>query len=136
MSRAAAVPGVTVTSFGYLHGPPPTAHLTIDVRHHFRDPHARPELRHLDATDGRVYAVVLETPGVRDLVRAAASQVAAYLAGPSTGPVAVAVGCAGGRHRAPAIAMAVVRVLTDRGIAARAEHRDIGRPVVDREAVR
>lgn len=24
---------VTVTSFGYLHGEPPAAHLTVDLRH-------------------------------------------------------------------------------------------------------
>jgi len=68
--RAAGAP-VEIVSFGYLHGPPPTAHLILDLRSHFRDPHVDPGLRELTA----------------------------YRSGPSAGPVTVAVGCAGGRHR-------------------------------------
>jgi RNase adaptor protein for sRNA GlmZ degradation len=134
--QAARPADVTITSFGYLHDAPPEgAHLTIDVRHHFRDPHASPELRHLDASDSRVYAAVLETPGTWDLALSAASTVAAFLAGPTAGPVAIAVGCAGGRHRAPAIAIAMSRALADVwGVTARVVHRDITRPVVERAA--
>jgi UPF0042 nucleotide-binding protein len=124
---------VTITSFGYLHGVPPEgAHLTIDVRRHFRDPHVDPSLRDLDATDRRVYDSVLRTPGVRDLVMATVQTIQAFRAGPAPGPVAIAIGCAGGRHRAPAIAIALARLLTAAGIPAAVEHRDISRPVVDR----
>ena len=71
----------------------------IDAREHFRDPHFSPALRDLDATDERVYQAVTTTRGVRDLILAAALAVLAFrLAVP--GPVAVAVGCSGGRHRA------------------------------------
>jgi UPF0042 nucleotide-binding protein len=124
---------VTITSFGYLHGAPPSAHLTIDTRAHFKDPHAAPELRHLDATDGRVYDAVLSTPGAWDLAMSAASVVPAFLAGPAAGPVAIAIGCAGGRHRGPAIAIAVYGVLANWGIIASVCHRDIGKPVVSRD---
>lgn len=133
--QAPAPADVTITSFGWLHGTPPTAHVVIDVRHHFRDPHARPELRYLDATDSRVYAAVLDTPGAWDLALAAAGTIAAFLAGPTPGPVSVAVGCAGGRHRAPSIAIAMSRALADVwGVTASVRHRDITRPVVERAA--
>ncbi|WP_018504924.1 RapZ C-terminal domain-containing protein [Parafrankia discariae] len=117
---------VTVISFGYLHGPAPTgAHLTIDVRRHFRDPHINPALRELTAHDQAVIDTVLATPGIPALVDATAAAVTAYLTGPSTGPVTVAVGCAGGRHRAATVAT----VLADR-LGAHLVHRDLHRPVV------
>ena len=132
MSSPASAPAVTITSFGYLHGPPPAAHLTIDVRHHFRDPHARPELRELDAADARVRAAVAQTPGAGDLALSAGGMVAAFRAGPTAGQVYVAIGGAGGRHRAPAIAMAMSRALAGQGVPSLVEHRDMARPVVDR----
>ena len=104
---------VTVTSFGYLHGDPPSAHITLDLRSHFRDPHVSPELRHMTADDEPVRLAVLGTPGILPLIDATAAAVLAYLAGPSAGPVTVAVGCAGGRHRAPTVARALGTVLRD-----------------------
>ena len=118
---------VHVTSFGYLHGFPPQAHITLDLRHHFRDPHVRPELRHLTAHDQAVRDAVLTTPGIRDLLDALEAAVRAYLAGPTAGPVTVAVGCAGGRHRAATVAA----VLAER-LGAPVTHRDLHQPVVDR----
>ncbi|WP_435837479.1 hypothetical protein [Streptomyces chartreusis] len=41
---------VEIVSFGYLHAAPPAAHLTIDLRHHFRDQHVSPELRYMTNT--------------------------------------------------------------------------------------
>ena len=104
---------VTVKSFGYLHGQPPGAHITLDLRSHFRDPHVSPELRHMTADDEPVRLAVLGTPGILPLIDATAAAVLAYLAGPSAGPVTVAVGCAGGRHRAPTVARALGTILRD-----------------------
>ncbi|MFJ6212219.1 ATPase [Streptomyces sp. NPDC092296] len=126
------VPDVEIVSFGYLHAAPPVAHLTIDLRVHFRDPHVSPELRYMTAQDGPVRAAVLGTPGIRELVEATASAVAAFRSGPSAGPVTVADGCAGGRHRAPTFAMALADRLTAAGLAVRLRHRDIALPVVQR----
>ncbi|HEX4830939.1 MAG TPA: RNase adapter RapZ, partial [Trebonia sp.] len=87
---------VAITSFGFLHGPPPDGqHLVVDVRGHFRDPHFSEALRDLDATDPRVYQAVTTTRGVADLIMATALAVAAFRSGPVPGPVAVAIGCAG-----------------------------------------
>lgn len=126
------MPTVEIISFGYLHGEPPAAHLTLDLRHHFRDPHISPELRYMTAHDSEVRQAVYGTPGIPALIEATADAVAAFLNGPSTGPVHVAIGCAGGRHRAAAVAMALKPALADEGITATVTHRDLDKPVVDR----
>jgi RNase adaptor protein for sRNA GlmZ degradation len=140
---------ITITSFGYLHGDPPDAHLIVDLREHFRDPHVSPELRYLTASDAEVRHAVMTTPGIRDLVAALALAVDAYQAGPSAGDTAIAVGCAGGRHRAATVAGAVAAVLaadpeqadtyglvelaTARtALPVALQHRDIELPVVHR----
>ncbi|GAA2476687.1 hypothetical protein GCM10010406_11060 [Streptomyces thermolineatus] len=123
---------VTITSFGFLHSPPPAAHLVADLRTHFRDPHVSPELRHLTAHDQAVRDAVLSTPGIPAVVNALAATVAGYLAGPSAGPVAVAVGCAGGRHRAATVSAELADRLTTAGHQVVLVHRDLHRAVVER----
>ncbi|MFE0853903.1 RapZ C-terminal domain-containing protein [Streptomyces mutabilis] len=123
---------VEIVSFGYLHDAPPVAHLTIDLRHHFRDPHVSPELRHMTAADEPVRTAVLNTPGITALVDATATAVTAFAAGPSAGAVTVADGCAGGRHRAPTFAAALAARLRTDGHEVTVTHRDMARPVVQR----
>ncbi|MGV9521031.1 RapZ C-terminal domain-containing protein [Streptomyces griseus] len=123
---------VEIVSFGYLHGEPPAAHLTIDLRHHFRDPHVRPELRYMTADDAPVRAAVLATPGITALVDATAAAVDAFASGPTDGVVTVADGCAGGRHRAPTFARALAERLTAAGHRVTVQHRDIAKAVVQR----
>jgi RNase adaptor protein for sRNA GlmZ degradation len=129
--------GVMITTFGYLHGAPPEgAHITLDLRRHFRDPHVAPELRYLTARDAAVRTAVLTTPGIQALIDATAAQVVAYLsgpsAGPSAGPVTIAVGCAGGRHRAAVVGMRLAAALIKRGFPTRLIHRDLDKAVVNR----
>ncbi|MER5938900.1 RNase adapter RapZ [Streptomyces sp. NPDC001928] len=123
---------VEIVSFGYLHDAPPAAHLTIDLRHHFRDPHVSPELRYMTADDEPVRTAVLNTPGIRDLVEATVTAVAAFASGPSAGTVTVADGCAGGRHRAPAFARALAFRLWAAGHSVTVSHRDMAKDVVQR----
>ncbi|MER7497805.1 RNase adapter RapZ [Streptomyces pharetrae] len=123
---------VEIVSFGYLHGEPPAAHLTIDLRHHFRDPHVSPALRHMTADDAPVRAAVMNTSGIADLVDATATAVSAFASGPSAGPVTVADGCAGGRHRAPTFARALAERLSAAGHDVTVSHRDMSKPVVRR----
>jgi RNase adaptor protein for sRNA GlmZ degradation len=127
---------VTVTSFGYGHQdedgqpvPPPAAHITIDVRTHFRDPHVSPELRDLTGDDRRVVVAVMSTPGVAELIDATVAQVEAFRAAPVPGPVTVAIGCVGGRHRSVVIAAFIAALLPGK---VDLTHRDIGRPVIAR----
>ncbi|WP_405944725.1 ATPase [Streptomyces sp. NBC_00932] len=123
---------VRIVSFGYLHEAPPAAHLTIDLRQHFRDPHVDPALRYMTAEDEPVHRAVLATAGIAELVEATARAVDAFAAGPSAGPLTVADGCAGGRHRAPSFASALADRLRLAGHVVTVEHRDIHRPVVER----
>ena len=124
---------VQVISFGYLHHPgAPDAHLTLDVRAHFRDPHVRPEMRQMTGQDPAVIAAVLGTPGVPGLIEAAAGAARAFLAGPAGVPLTVAVGCAGGRHRSVVIAARLAALLEGAGIPVALTHRDIRLAVVER----
>lgn len=123
---------IEIISFGYLHGDPPAAHLTLDLRHHFRDPHVSPELRHLTAEDEPVRESVATTPGISELLLGAVQSVNAFRMGPTSGKVTVAVGCAGGRHRAAAFAMFLGAAF---GLDHSAiTHRDLTKPVVDRDS--
>lgn len=126
---------VEIISFGYLHGSPPDAHVLIDLREHFRDPHIRAELRELTGEDEPVYSTVLGTPGIPEVISAAQEMIRAFLAGPSAGQhtLRVALGCAGGRHRSAAAAMNLrVRLREIPTARGRLVHRDIGEPVVRR----
>lgn len=123
---------VVVVSFGYGHGTPPEAAITLDLRTAFRDPHVDPRLRHLTAADRAVRVAVLRTPGVRHLMKATVKQVAAYRKGPSAGQIVIAVGCAGGRHRSATFAHYLARRLTRRGLRVQLKHRDLTKPVINR----
>ncbi|MFD8706861.1 ATPase [Kitasatospora sp. NPDC059648] len=124
---------VEITSFGHLHGPVPEAEVVLDLRRHFRDPHVRTELRHKTAKDPEVREAVLSTPGIPELVAAAVAVAQAYAMGPQAEltPFRVAVGCAGGRHRAAAVAEALAEALAPHGLRARVQHRDLDKPVVE-----
>ncbi|MBM9505301.1 RapZ C-terminal domain-containing protein [Actinacidiphila acididurans] len=123
---------VEIVSFGYLHDAPPAAHLTVDLREHFRDPHVSPELRYMTALDEPVRTAVMNTPGIADLVTSVAAAVTAFASGPSAGTVSVADGCAGGRHRAPTFANALAERLRADGHTVTVHHRDLTKPVVNR----
>ncbi|WP_406368973.1 hypothetical protein [Streptomyces sp. NBC_01546] len=93
-----------VNSFGYLHLPTgpdssspvsPAANRIEDVRDRLHDPAAAPDILDLDGFHPRVQDVVLNTPGARELL----ANLANY-AGLPAGPSHIAIGCAGGRHRA------------------------------------
>lgn len=123
---------VEIVSFGYLHDDPPPAHLTIDLRAHFRDPHVSPQLRHMTAHDEPVRSTVLGTPGILALIEATRAAVLAMLSGPSSGDVTVSAGCAGGRHRAPTFSIHLAARLRTHGLRVVLRHRDLDKPVVVR----
>jgi UPF0042 nucleotide-binding protein len=123
---------IHIVSFGYGHEPAPEAHLTLDLQHHFRDPHLNPTLRHMTADDQPVQDAVRNTPGITDLVHAAAAAVAAFANGPTPGDITIAAGCTGGRHRAPHFARILVNRLQHDGHTVSVHHRDIDKPVINR----
>lgn len=123
---------VRIVSFGYGHGDAPAAHLTLDLRVHFKDPHVRPEMRELTAVHRKVRRAVLGTPGIKALLAATVRMVQAYDAGPSACETLVSVGCVGGRHRSAVAADALARRLRRRGHLVTVEHRDLHLPVIKR----
>ncbi|RGD55386.1 ATPase [Kitasatospora xanthocidica] len=131
---------VEITSFGFLHGSAPEAHFVLDLRHHFRDPHVRPELRYKTARDQEVRDAVAATPGILQVVAAAITMTQSYAMGPGadTTPFRVAVGCAGGRHRAPVTAEMLRNALAAAQFHVSLTHRDLDKDVVesDRDADR
>ncbi|MFF8747200.1 hypothetical protein [Streptomyces californicus] len=66
-----------------------------DVRDRLRHPAAACDILDLDGLNPRVQDVVLNTPGARELL----ANPADYATLPA-GPSRIAIGCAGGRHRA------------------------------------
>lgn len=126
---------VIVISFGYLHGEPPEgAHVVWDLRHHFRDPHVSPALRHLTARDPEVVTAVLDTAGIGPLIDAMAASARAYTSGPSAdkNDLVIGIGCAGGRHRATTVAAELRDLLDLDGYNVALIHRDLDKPVVER----
>jgi RNase adaptor protein for sRNA GlmZ degradation len=124
---------VHVITFGYLHGAPPAACITLDLRTHFKDPHINPALRFLTAHDAPVHEAVRATPGILPLIDGAERTVLAYLDGPSSGLVTIAIGCAGGRHRAATVGDLLATSLSEtHGLDVTLTHRDIDLPVVHR----
>ncbi|MGW2690180.1 RapZ C-terminal domain-containing protein [Streptomyces sp. NPDC001414] len=116
---------LVLVSFGFLHlrtdahGRPalPDADRIEDVRERLRDPAAARDILDLDGHHPHVQAVVLATPGARELL----DNLADYAALPA-GPRRIAVGCAGGRHRACALIELLAQRVADRGIAAMTLH--------------
>jgi UPF0042 nucleotide-binding protein len=127
------MPDLLVYSFRYGHGELlPTADVVVDVRMRFRDPHIDPQLRGMTGRDQAVVDKVLGTDGV-DRYIAALWKVASALLATGTGPVSVAVGCVGGRHRSVVIAAEVARRASAGGWSTVVEHLHVDRPVIQRK---
>jgi RNase adaptor protein for sRNA GlmZ degradation len=130
-------PRVVITSFGYLHAPAPLADTTVDVREHLRDPHLDPRLRELTGNDSDVIERVLHTPGAHGVIEGVVTATLGLIHGArATGRpvVRVAIGCAGGRHRSPALAHAIAERLARRDVVTSTEHLHIDQAVVTRRA--
>jgi UPF0042 nucleotide-binding protein len=131
---------ITVTSFGYGHAPAPTAHLTLDVRYVFRDPHVDPAMRDLTGKHPSVITNVMVQPMADVVVYQLAHTAHALvtsLARSNTDliDVRIAIGCVGGRHRSVVLADKVAEMIRSGGGAdypVTVLHRDLHRPVLAR----
>lgn len=120
---------ITVLSFGFKYGLPPDADFVVDARF-LPNPFWVPELRDHTGMQPDVAAYVLGQPGAEDFVAGYATLVGATATGferEGKRYLTVAVGCTGGKHRSVAISEALAGRLRDAGLAAHAQHRDLGR---------
>lgn len=124
--RQALPPLVRVVSFGHLYGPAPTAHVVVDLREGFHNPD-RDLPVDVVYPDPRVISQVLSTAGVQDLVDALALAVESLAR--VQDQVVVAVGCAGGHHRAPTVTSLLADQISRRGHRVSVSHRDLHTPV-------
>jgi RNase adaptor protein for sRNA GlmZ degradation len=125
---------IAITTFGYLHGDPPAGvHIVLDLRVHFRDPHVNPALRYMTVHDAEVREAVLSTSGILTVIESAVLAVRAFLSGPSAAAVSIAVGCAGGRHRAATVGAEIAAAVREQGLGSvTLVHRDLDKDVVKR----
>ncbi len=105
-----------IKSFGYSFMSAPEADITFDLRRDFRDPARLRDLGLLnsDGDDPAVRKVVFETLGIPALLRNATALLndsRRLHESNNLGPVVAAVGCSGGRHRAPSVAIMLAKRL-------------------------
>ena len=120
---------VSVVSFGFKYGIPVDADFLADMRF-LPNPHWIPELRPRTGRDPEVAEYVLGKPGAEEFL----TRYVDLLVGVADGYLRegkrfaqVAIGCTGGKHRSVAMSEEIVRRLVERGVDARAVHRDLGR---------
>jgi len=121
---------VTIMSFGFKYGVPSELDTCFDVR--FLDnPYFVEELRDGTGLDEAVAAYVFKSPTadqfVGKVVRLLKYLIPLYLR-EGKSYLTIAIGCTGGRHRAPAITEKIASLLGDiQGVSVGREHRDIAR---------
>jgi UPF0042 nucleotide-binding protein len=120
---------VTVTSFGFKYGIPVDADFVADMRF-LPNPFWVPELRPHTGRDEAVAEYVRSRAGAEEFL----DGYVPVLLGVAEGYLregkrfmTIAIGCTGGKHRSVAMTEEIARRLSDKGYAARATHRDLGR---------
>lgn len=136
MTFTAHRPDVLVLTRGFHHRLPaglPPADVVFDLRRLLTDPAHRPEGDMLDMTglNPAVRAFVLATPGAELFLENTVPLIHDLAAAAFT---AVMVGCAGGKHRAPAIGVELGERLKTRGLAVAVRHLHVHLPRVVRPA--
>jgi RNase adapter protein RapZ len=122
---------VTFMAFGFKHGSPRDADLTLDVRF-LPNPHYESELRELTGLNDEVVAYVEGSDGIGEfyerLIPLLDYLLPAYER-EGKSHLMVGVGCTGGRHRSVVIAEHLARVYGERGdYMIDVVHRDIDKP--------
>lgn len=118
---------VTIVTFGFKHGPPRDADLTLDVRF-LPNPHYEDELRPLTGRDPAVVEFIesgdLAAQFYAHLIPLIDFLLPAYIAEGKT-HLTIAIGCTGGRHRSICVAERLARDLADRDdVLVHTVHRD------------
>ncbi|HEV2636306.1 MAG TPA: RNase adapter RapZ [Actinocrinis sp.] len=136
-----SAPEVLITTYGVLHGQPPSAQrpqalIEIDLRTALRNPHEDPGMRFLTGLDQAVYEHVRATAGAEQIMRDALGDIlreldrADALFDHGNALVEVHVFCQGGRHRSVSMGRWLQAELLPMGISVQLVHRDIDKDVV------
>ena len=118
---------VAIMSFGYKHGLPIDADLVFDVRF-LPNPFWIPELRPKSGLSRDVATYVLKHDAAQELLVKIEDVIGTISPGylqEGKRQVTIAIGCTGGKHRAPAMGEELGRLLTERGVATTVMHRDL-----------
>ena len=121
---------VTIESFGFKYGSPPSD-LVFDVRF-LPNPHYLPGGKELTGKDARVIEYLASFPQTEEFIQRV-SDLLIYLiphyVSEGKSYLTVSFGCTGGRHRSVRIAEEIFRRIEAAGIAAKLNHRDIHKAV-------
>ena len=119
---------VTLLSFGFKHGPPPTdSDLMLDVRF-LVNPFYDPEMKHLTGNDEIVKDFVLDNPVTKEFLTKATDLLEFLLphyVEEGKNQLVVSIGCTGGKHRSVTVTNYLAAHLRQKGYFANAKHRDI-----------
>lgn len=122
---------VTLLSFGYRYGIPPSAELLFDVRF-LPNPHFEPALRPKTGLEPEVASFVLDHDRTRELLARLGDFLDYLLArydAEGKAYLTVAIGCTGGRHRSVAVTNALADRLRAAGREVNVQHRDVDKEV-------
>ena len=118
---------VTVSSFGFSRGKPPTADLVFDMRY-LDNPHWEPGLKEqtgLDAPVGEFIEQSAVFASTFDKIRSLLLELLPRYADQGKAYVNIAFGCTGGRHRSVYSAEKMAQVLRDGGFSPTVLHRNL-----------
>lgn len=118
---------ISLTSFGYKYGIPVEADLLFDVRF-LPNPNFIRELKPLDGTNAKVRAFVLGNKGAKhflDKLYPLFKFLIPRYTEEGRNYLTIGIGCTGGKHRSPVIAVEIKRFLKKQRLNVSVIHRDI-----------
>ncbi|MCW8859417.1 MAG: RNase adapter RapZ, partial [Deltaproteobacteria bacterium] len=124
-----ALLNVSLESFGYRYGLPPTSDLVFDVRF-LPNPHYIDALRPLTGLDQKLREYVLTQPACRDFRRhldPLLGFLMPHYRAEGKSYLTLAIGCTGGRHRSVSIVEDLYQDFPDSEAVLRVNHRDINK---------
>jgi RNase adapter protein RapZ len=122
---------ITIVSFGFKYGIPVDSDLVFDVRF-LPNPFYIPELKELSGNDAGVRDYVMGHSVTQEFIAKLSDMldflIPSYIA-EGKRQLIVSIGCTGGRHRSVAIANDLFDKLSDAGLRASIDHRDINEDI-------
>ena len=118
---------ITLLSFGFKYGLPSELDLCFDIRF-LKNPYFVESLRPLSGEYEEVREFVLSSPHAQGFLTRVADLVTFLVPlyqNEGKSYMTIAIGCTGGRHRSPSLALALKEQLELKDVTLRVEHRDI-----------